>query len=273
MSMERWTPGQAKAVADRVHDAWPRLQAPTEAFLEWLGGCVLDTWAQAELESLRIGELYLCYRCGLGDAKAIGELERAYADVIASTLHRVDGGSLGRDDLRQIVRRHLFTGERPAICGYRGRGALAAWLGVVTLRCALNAVRRKDVTPVMRGGTDAVLNAAAMADLEVDFLRAEYRASFKTSFEAAMKTLDARQRTVLRQHLVEGLTVRQIAALYGVNSSTVARRVVRAREQVAEATREGLQRELQIDDEELDALMGLIRSRVDLSLSRVLGRP
>jgi len=264
-----WSARHATAIERRVREAWPQLAPPPPAFSTWLDALLADESAPGDPATPPLPELYLCWCCGQGDARAIAALESNYGEVIRSTVHRVASDRTGAEDLAQIVRRHLFTGERPAIASYRGRGALAAWLGVVAMRTALNAVRRKDVT-VLPASADAVLQAAAMEDLEVDFLKAEYRSAFKHAFEAALSQLQPRQRTILRQHLVEGLTVRQLGTLYAVSSSTIARWVVAAREQVAETTRAHLRRTLDIGDEELDALMRSIRSRVDLSLSRVL---
>jgi RNA polymerase sigma-70 factor (ECF subfamily) len=76
---------------------------------------------------------------------------------------------------------------------------------------------------------------------------------------------------LLRQSVVHGLNIDQIAAVFGVHRATAARRVERAREALLAATRKSLMSRLSIDRTEFESVMALIKSRLDVSIHRVLG--
>lgn len=256
---------------DTVRAALPRLAAPDEAFLVHLQEIEAD--APDKLHELRVADLYLAYACCRGDDEAIGVFEEQHGVAIAAAVRRARAPNDAVDDLRQVVRRHLLVGDRPALRSYKGRGSLTAWVGVVALRTAMNAMRGKarPIVPLEEGSGLAELGE--LDDPEIDYLRASYHADFRTAFANAVAELPPRERSLLHQHLVEKLTVREIARIYGVNSGTVARWIVRARELLAEHTTAGLRAQLRVTPVELDSIMRLIRSRVDLSLSRVFGDP
>jgi RNA polymerase sigma-70 factor (ECF subfamily) len=102
-------------------------------------------------------------------------------------------------------------------------------------------------------------------------VQAEHRALFKESFAAAVAALSPRERTLLRQHLLDGLTVDALAPLYRVHRATAARWLAAVREKVLQATRAELAVRAGLRGEALTGLLSAIRSRLDLSLSRVLG--
>ena len=190
---------------------------------------------------------------------------------MTSALRRVRQTKLQDEDLRQIVRRHLLVGDNAAIRGYGGKGSLAAWVGVVSLRAVINATRGKPRPESASGDSEDLAALAEVADPELDYLRARYRADFREAFARAVASLEPRQRSVLHQHLVERLTVRDMAKIYGVNSGSVSRWITKARERLADETAAGLQAQLSVSPAELQSIMRLIRSRVALSLSRVFG--
>ncbi len=264
-----WSGAQVQRVIDEVAAALPQLPPPDAEFLAHLERTAED--APSRLDETRIADLYLAYACSRGDDAAVVAFEELHGVAISAALRRARAPAEAIDDLRQAVRRHLLVGEQPAIGSYKGRGSLTAWVGVVALRTALNATRGKQRTVVpLEEGSD-LASLGDLQDPELDYLRARYQADFRVAFAKAVAELQPRDRSLLHQHLVEKLTVREIARIYGVNSGTVARWIVRAREQLAEQVATALQAQLRVTPVELDSIMRLIRSRVDLSLSRVFG--
>jgi RNA polymerase sigma-70 factor (ECF subfamily) len=109
----------------------------------------------------------------------------------------------------------------------------------------------------------------ALPDPELEYLRRKYRVDFEAAFAAAVADLAPRERSLLRQHLVERLSGEDLARLHGVDSGTISRRLGRAREHVAEQTCSRLRATLDISAAELDSILVVIRSRLDLSITRV----
>jgi transposase len=69
---------------------------------------------------------------------------------------------------------------------------------------------------------------------------------------------------------LEGLSSGAIGKMYGVDGSTVRRRLQALREKILDRTRELLSRSLGADEREIDSLIDFVRSRVDLDLGAVL---
>jgi len=248
---------------------------PTE-FVRYIAERVpATTTCETALESLRADELCLAYACHRGDARAITTLESAYKSHLDAVIAGLNGEGLTSEDFRQIVRRRLFVaenGQAAKISAYAGQGSLAAWLRVTARRVGLNAVRGKRVETRSADHQDLFELPHTLGDPELDYLKDKYREEFRAAFLAAVEGLEARDRTLLRQTIVHRLTVRQIGRMYQVHHATVARWIAQARQRLVEATRTHLQDQLEISQRELDSIMGLIASRLDVSVVRVLGR-
>jgi RNA polymerase sigma-70 factor (ECF subfamily) len=86
-----------------------------------------------------------------------------------------------------------------------------------------------------------------------------------------MAVLAPAERTLLRLHFVDGLSLDKLAVIEQISRSTVARRLVELRARLAAATKAELHRALGIAGKELDSMVGLLQSQLHLSLARLLG--
>src|SRR5262249_21137283 len=96
------------------------------------------------------------------------------------------------------------------------------------------------------------------------------RGELRAAFARALAALTPRERTVLRQHYVDGLTVDALGALHQAHRSTCARWIEAARDKIVQRVRSHLRRTGALDDRDLETAMRLGRSQLDLSLSRQL---
>ena len=87
-----------------------------------------------------------------------------------------------------------------------------------------------------------------------------------------LRELAPEQRNVLRMSLVEGLSVDELAPVFGVHRATAARLLQRARDAVSEGTKRRLTERLSLETSELESILRLVRSQLDLSISRHLER-
>ena len=88
--------------------------------------------------------------------------------------------------------------------------------------------------------------------------------------EQALSRLEARQVTLLKLSFLEQLAPSAIGVMYGVSARTVQRWLLDLREGLLKSAREGLRARLSLSPSELDSLMGLVDSQLQLSLYRVL---
>jgi RNA polymerase sigma-70 factor (ECF subfamily) len=250
--------------------AWPGIRMEPTAFLRHVAS-VLDAGRPAAeaIGELRAGDLFLAFAAKSGDRLAIEALERAHRPAMLAAIGRIRGAE-PPEDLLQIARNRLFAGDArrgPAIGQYGGRGSLAAWIRVTTFNIAAKAARGKRLAIATYDGESCPEDL----DPELEYLKRTYRGEFKEAFVEALETLAPRERTLLRQNVVHRLPVRRIATMYGVHHGTAARWIADAREQLVTETRAGLARRLRVDELELESIVEMVRSQLDLSLSRVLG--
>lgn len=218
-------------------------------------------------------ELALATAAASGAPGAIAELERRHHGTIDAVCRRFASPVQSADDLRQILRERLFVaapGARPKVADYRGDGALDGWLRVTAVRLFLDLAKRKDRAREEAASDEALAALAAPGDLALDLVKAEYRTAVADAMRAAAAGLASGDRHLLRQHLALGLSIDQLAPVLGLHGATVARRIAQAREQLARDTRRFVAERLALPPGELDDVLGLVMSRLDLSLGKLL---
>jgi len=85
-----------------------------------------------------------------------------------------------------------------------------------------------------------------------------------------LSELGDRERTLLRLHLGERLSIDVLASMYSVNRATAARWLVAARQQLLSRARAAIRASLGSSDEELESLGVLLQSQLHVSLTRRL---
>jgi len=221
------------------------------------------------LERLFAEDLGLAFACGRGSRPAMERFERAYGGEIDRAFRRMNAGALQLSDVRQQVLEKLFVGERPKILDYSGQGPLRVWLRVAALRLLTNLVTRGPrETPL----EDELLAAEplATADPELEHMRRLYRAEFKQAFAAAVSALDVDDRVLLHQRFASRLSMEELAAAHDVHVNTVSRWLQRARAGLERGVRDDLQRRLRVSDDQLQSILRLVQSQLDVTLGRLL---
>jgi RNA polymerase sigma-70 factor (ECF subfamily) len=225
------------------------------------------------LARCRAGELALTRAAATGDARAIAAIERAHTATLDTVCRRFANPALGSDDLRQILRGKLYVpepGQRPKIADYAGQGFFDNWLRITAVRVFLDLGKRKDRAREELAGDEPVLALVSPEDLELALVKAEHRAAVAAALREAVHLLSPGDRHLLRQHLVANLSIDQLGAVLGIHRATAARRIARAREQLAAETRRALAARHGLSAPELDDMLALVMSGIDVSLSKLL---
>lgn len=257
----------AAAVAS-AEAAWPGVRIPSESFVAHLAAhASADTGSLADL---RLSDLYLACACGLGNAAALAAFEQAYFGDIDAAVVRVTGSKAIRDDVAQALRSTLFAprpGKSPQIAVYAGRGDLRNWTRAAMVRVTLNLVTRK---PREKPAESELLSAipSSNADPEIAHMKEVYQAEFRQAFAAAVEALGSRERNLLRHSFVDGLSIDEVGALFGVHRATAARWVASARTKLMADLRRNLMQKLHVDGTEFASIMRLIKSQLNVSLAR-----
>jgi RNA polymerase sigma-70 factor (ECF subfamily) len=219
-----------------------------------------------------VEDLYLACACAMGCSRAIDCFHRAYFPDAEAALAAIHAPHLV-EEVRQMADEKLFVsrdGNPPRISDYEGQGALRTWFRVIALRLAISLLRKTRKEEPLE---DELLLAlpARFGDPEFDLIRS-HREDFKEAFGEAVAQLPAREKTLLRMHLVDGVSIRQLGDIHRVHPSTVFRWIDRAKAEVARHIRRSLEIRLGLTRAQLESLLEEVRSQLDLSLERVLNQ-
>ena len=239
---------------------WPEIDEPGLA-------AQVDACRQRGAKREHLEELKLAWAASNQDPAALRELDAIIAaecDVAAARV-RID-----RDEVRQAVRVRLLVEDRAPVrmLDYAGRGPLRGWIGIAALRVALNL--RRGARPASHDLLGELVGVED--DPALRHLKMLYRAEFREALEAALVALSERQRALLRLSYVDGMRHVQLARLYDVHETTVARWIAAAAAAVAEDARRRLMARLSLSPSSLDSVARMVLSNLDLSIARVLGR-
>jgi RNA polymerase sigma-70 factor (ECF subfamily) len=226
------------------------------------------------LDRCHPGELALAQAASRGHPEAIATLERDHRGLLDGVCSRYASPALPVADLRQILREKLYVappGERPKLADYAGQGKLASWLRITAVRVFLDLARRKDRAREAPA-SDGELAMPDPRDLSLEVIKAEYRAAVAEAMRDAAARLDLADRHLLHQHFVAGLSIDELGVALGIHRATAARRVARARETYLGEIRALLAARLRLSSEELDGVIGMVLSRLDVSISKLLAR-
>jgi RNA polymerase sigma-70 factor (ECF subfamily) len=254
------------AAAGRV--AWPTVALTDEVVTERLVARVHDD-PETSLDELREADLYLAFGLAAGNTAAIRAFEDHLVPQIDIALRRLRLGGGTADEVKQALRVELLTGPEAKIADYAGRGDLAAWLRISATRKALKLVRRAD----REESLDEILLdhwPANTGDPGKQHMRTTYTDQLKQAIREAFAALEVRQRNLLRQHILDELTIDDLARLYRVHRATCARWLADSRADLGKQTRKRLIATLGTQSEELESVLRFLDSDIELSISRIL---
>jgi RNA polymerase sigma-70 factor, ECF subfamily len=178
-------------------------------------------------DRMHVDDLCLAFACSSGDRAALAVFEAELIPVMQRAVARMSLPAGACDDVLGALREKLFVaahGRAPLIADYSGRGHIAAWLRSLAAHAALK-VRRAQHREVGLAEADDL----RIADPELAQLRGADAAAFRAAFGKAFAQLTREQRTLLRQHFLDGLTFESLGRMYGVHVSTAWRRLEAAR--------------------------------------------
>jgi len=261
-----WPPAQGVSdlaeIAARLCSARPEWRVASTELAAWLAE------RPEAASSEHVDDVFVAWCAMRGVRQAVDEIARRITTLpLSHRRARVSDETLAEARQRLLERMLVGSGNGPARIGtYAGDGPLDGWLRVSLAREAVALERSSSrETP-----WDELLAPVHAETPEEQYLKSLYEGSYKRAVAVAAAGLTTRERSILRQHLLLGMTVDRLGELYGVHRVTASRWVVSAKNALLEGTRRQLRLELGLSTADLAGLARLIESRVDLSLARVL---
>jgi RNA polymerase sigma-70 factor, ECF subfamily len=199
------------------------------------------------------------------DPQAVNAVEAIVRSAASAAARRLGGDSSTADEIAQRVAEKLWlgrSGNAPVLATYSGEAPLSAWLRVIAYREGVELLRAPEIPD------EAIVDrVVATTEPELAMLRTAYLVAFKRCFKAAFAQLSMHDRDLVRRHHLDGLSLEELAKLYGTHRATVARWLAKVRARLVTETRASLRTELS-DATDLDDVLAMIASRLEASLSR-----
>lgn len=252
--------------------AWPGVEVLPEDFVARIGEVATD--GEAGLDAIHTDDVWLALACLARDPHALAAFERDIVKAVRLSVVRASGNGVSADDMLQMTREKLLVGggpdgSPPKLAQYTGRGPLVGWVRVVAVREALYAQRSKRHEHT---ADDAELLAPepGKGGIELEVLRARHGDAFRQAVHDALRGLTSEQRTLLRFHTRDGLTIDQLAPMLGVHRATAARRLTKARSDALDRTRAILRERSGLSESEARSICTALANEVDVSIGRAL---
>lgn len=250
--------------------AWPTVSLSRERFRDHVLARVHARNSEAAhdvLQSMPPADIYIAAACADGNPAALAAFRDALLPGLRATLGKLAMTPAQIDETIQRMLVMIFVGDgdggAPQIATYTGRGTLRSWLRTIAVRTGR---RMLGVEAAPTADDEIAELPAAVGDPELALLRDRHREQVRGAFAQAFAGLEERQRNVLRQYHIDGLTIDQLAGLYQVNRATTARWVAGARLAVITRTRQLLTEQFGLAASDVDSIIRLVRSQLHVSV-------
>lgn len=261
------------SLLERGRAAYPDLRIGDATFAGHLSYCAAGNPDLVPASSdLFVEDLYLACACLQRVEGAAETFRRKYGKTIRTALAALSASRAFRDEAEQQVYEQLLLGgppQPPRIRSYGGHGPLARWVTVVAQHTGLMMLR-SDAAQARARDAAAIERLETSVHGEIAFLKAEVRSVVDQALTDALRALPRRDRVVLHLHLVGGAGVKKIGSMYGVSPSTVSRWLAQTRDEIAQQVHGLLRTRLRLAPDEVESLMALVLSQLDISLSGLL---
>lgn len=259
------------AAVGTARTAWPSVVFDEAKLAAFVGARLTGGDLTAAINALPAADIALAAACEAQETTAHAAFDAILAEVDAAGASTRSPADLVQE-VKQLLRVQLLVpkdGKPPGISGYKGKGPLRGWVRITATRELIRHLKKAArETPVDRQLEEMI--GGSLDDPMLEQLKGEYRTQFATALREAISELDAEDRTLLRQQIVDQLSIDELGAAYGVHRATAARWLTRSRSALVAATRQRLAARLAMPVEEIDSVIRLVQSRLDASVVRYL---
>jgi RNA polymerase sigma-70 factor (ECF subfamily) len=259
-----------QAMLDAARATWPDVRIDPAQLVDFVAQRLAGADLAAALATAPAADLVLAAACAAQEPTAHAAFDAVLTEVDAAGNSTRSPRDL-IDDVKQLLRLQLLVakdGKPPGIAGYRGKGPLRGWVRITATRELIRHQRKRAREAPSDRPLDEALGDAS--DPLLAQLKAEYRTEFATALREGIAELGAEDRTLLRQQIVDQLSIDEIGAAFGVHRATAARWLQRARGALVTATRGRLAARLKLSVDEIDSVIRLVQSQLDASVVRYL---
>jgi RNA polymerase sigma-70 factor (ECF subfamily) len=248
--------------------AWPRLALPREDFERYLAEHAL---APAEVPAAIAADLFVACACANRVKGAAEAFMKRYDRDIRIAVARIDRSPSFYDEVTQSLSESLLVGtDRPRIAQYAGRGPLGAWVAMSARRLAGRLAHGGHTASPLDEETMALEALGPESDPSLFYLKKRYGQEVRQALIDAFAALAAQDKMMMRLFLVEKMTMEAIGRVLELSQPTISRRLRDVRIQVTATAKRHLHERLGASAEEIESLIRLVQSQVEIRFSRIL---
>ncbi|MBX3203695.1 MAG: hypothetical protein KF764_01440 [Labilithrix sp.] len=259
-------------LSERARRASPELGSVTDAELE---AFVTARVPDARLDDdVRVEDLLLACACAKG-ARAAHDALQARSQPDIDRAHARIHPPITQAEARQLVWRHLLDrpeGGAARIALYKGETELVGWVRALANRLLLAVVSGAKPTPALE---DAILlhaggSAALSLDPELERVKQTYLAGLRATLKYTLTSLDARERALLRDAIVERHGLDALSLMYATPRDAIAAAISEARDKLEYRFKNRLVERMKVSDRDHASLVTCVATQLDAALSRTL---
>jgi RNA polymerase sigma-70 factor, ECF subfamily len=254
----------------QAHEALPKVQLDADKLAAFIGPRLYGDDLETALAAAPAADLALAAACAAQEPTAHVAFDQVLREVEAAGAATNATKDLV-EEVKQLLRVQLLVpkeGKPAGIEGYRGKGPLRGWVRITATRELIRHKKKRARDLPLDRSLDRLLTS--VVDPALAAMKAEYRAEFAVALREAIGDLSAEDRTLLRQQIVDDMSIDAVGAVYGVHRATAARWLNRARAALVAATHRRLAERLKLPVDQIDSVIRLVSSQLDASVIRYL---
>jgi len=251
-------------------EAWPEVFLPSVTFVRHLAERMSPEGSvQQVLEKLHTADLYLACACAQQNPKALAAFDASYLRQTPRFIAHINSSPSFADEVTQCLREKTLvpSAEGSArIAEYAGLGTLLSWVRIAAVRMAIDLARKSRPPQKERELSAVEQILKANASPEMACISVQYRDLLNDAIRTALSSLTDEQRNLLRLYYLHGMSMEQIAGLFGVeHRATIKRRLDKLQDRLLEAIKGAVRNRLQLSSMEFRSLVNVLLSQLDLA--------
>ncbi|MBX3231328.1 MAG: hypothetical protein KIT84_10320 [Labilithrix sp.] len=259
----------------RARRRWPELGAVTDAELEAFVRARVPP--DTREDDVRIEDLLLVCAC----AKGVRSAEDAMHELFAGEIDRAHART--RPPISAVQARHLVfkrylaiaEGGAARVALYRGDSDFASWMRNAINRTLLETASQARPPPdsIEDGLLKKEAAPIAALDPEIQRVKQNYLPGLRLALTHTLSSLEARERALLRNAIVDGLDASSLGLMYGMTIEETRAVLGAARERLLHRLRQGLAERMRVSDRDHAALARFVSAQLEAALAKALEAP
>jgi RNA polymerase sigma-70 factor (ECF subfamily) len=243
----------------------------------------------AFVDEIHADDLCLIVACERNDEKAWEDLVSNYDSVVKSAARKIASGSEDADDLASSIWAELYGlrqdedgARKTKLAYYSGRGSLGGWLRAIISQMAVDRFRKQSRMVQIEEAREFEILAEESSNNsnnehivshaenpEEIYSEQQTAHDVAEALQAAVASLEAEDRLILKMYYFDGLKLKDIAAVFGYHEATASRKLVRVQSEIRKSVEKALKTRHGWNDGEVQRYLSDTATGLGISLEKM----